>query len=308
MIKLFVNNFWLKLISIILAIIVWNIFQEELISTRRIRQVPFQIALPKDMVIIDPEALYIDIKVSGPKIRVENLTKADIKIRYTLPETTRPGRVTLLINEQFIQLPKQILVKEVYPMQFLLDVDEWIEKDLIVKPTFSGKLSRGYRLDSIIADPNRIRLNGAKSILSSLEEIETVPVQLVDQNINFVQQVSLVSVPTIENESDIKVYVKIAKEYNRKRFKDIHVQILQDLLQQRFVKLSPDKVHVSLKGSEELLKRLTKKDIQVFVDISGLDDGNYELPLTVHTPEEIILANYLPKTLNVEIKSNETVL
>ena len=73
---------------------------------------------------------------------------------------------------------------------------------------------------------------------------------------------------------------------------------------ERYAILVEDKVITIIKGPKPLLEKLNPKDILVYVNIEGLKEGYYEIPVTVLLPTDLSLKGD-PPTVLVRIRKIE---
>ncbi len=297
------NNFGLKLSALALAMVIWWMMQEELITTKDVKDIPLEVSIPTEMVVINKESLNMDVQLSGPKDVLDNLNRSNIQASFTLPETTEPGTFTFLLDKSIFDLPKSVKVLRIHPMQIILVLDEQFSKKLMVKPTFYGKPKEGFRIAETIARPSLIEMSGAKSELAKRESIETLPIDFNNYGTDFIQRVKLVRLKTVEEDFFVDVFVRIEKELEKREFRDLSIFVLQESKKKLAAQLKPSKVSIYLEGPKLVLANLLPEKIQVFVDISGLIPGDYELPILVNTPEEVKMVDYAPKVVKVNIQS-----
>jgi YbbR domain-containing protein len=64
----------------------------------------------------------------------------------------------------------------------------------------------------------------------------------------------------------------------------------------------PSFVKVRLQGQRHILDQLTARDIQAFVEMSGIDVGQHIMEVHVSTPEKTQLVSVTPATVNLNVE------
>jgi YbbR domain-containing protein len=64
----------------------------------------------------------------------------------------------------------------------------------------------------------------------------------------------------------------------------------------------PSFVKVRLQGQRNVLDQLTARDIQAFLEMSGIDVGQHIMEVHVSTPEKTQLVSVIPSTVNINVE------
>lgn len=79
----------------------------------------------------------------------------------------------------------------------------------------------------------------------------------------------------------------------------VPVRVLEPLSFTFQVKVEPEEVKLLLTGSREALKRVSSRDIFLFIPVERLKKGEYELPPQVYLPEGIKVSKSEPEVVKV---------
>lgn len=181
----------------------------------------------------------------------------------------------------------------------------------------SGNPAEGYQVDSITKVPDTISVAGSRDALASLEENGNeicIPAEYIDISgassdvevkVNITQLLpDGLKLPSGSSE-DVWVRVNILPEGSHAyafSTQNIKVENQPENMQVTF---GTDKIEIRIKG-EELPDNLADlKDLQVSVDLTGKEAGNYELPVKISLPEEYELVEAV--TAEVQISEISTV-
>ncbi|MFH1612634.1 MAG: CdaR family protein [bacterium] len=106
--KFLLSNFWLKILSLILSIILWIYVKEEFIFFRTIKKVPIQIVnIPSNLYIVDTIPKYIKLKIQGEKSIFNNIDLTKIKAVINLKEARLGINIYKLSSANFYLLKEK---------------------------------------------------------------------------------------------------------------------------------------------------------------------------------------------------------
>ncbi len=89
-----------------------------------------------------------------------------------------------------------------------------------------------------------------------------------------------------------------------REFREVPVKILLSSRDTGEIKISPEKVNIKVKGKKAIISKLGKNDIILFVNLEGLKEGRYLLPLHWELPAEVKIISLSPREVKVEITFN----
>ena len=161
-------------------------------------------------------------------------------------------------------------------------------------------------------DPRSLFVGGPLAQLTNIADtLFTVPISLEDRQADFELSVP-VQLPSddlfvMDGENSITVTIEILPIVTTRQIDNIAVNVI-GLDENYDVVIVPQNVSAYVNGPVSLVDVLTSDDIQVVVDLNGLEPGVYDLPPVVGISQsELTEANVslLPAELNVEISSME---
>lgn len=175
----------------------------------------------------------------------------------------------------------------------------------------TGKLPDGYSLKSIDTEIDEVEIFAASNLLDDINEIKTKDIDLSDINESGTVDVELDLPEGIVAPGNNKVKVDIeieqlkeaAKVENTKTETDeeeakesttisnIPINILNNDEEQDVNFIKPDNRFISLTvlGEKKAIKNLKTEDFYVSIDIEGLEKGKHTLPLTIKTPDNVVI-------------------
>jgi YbbR domain-containing protein len=175
----FTKNTTLKVISLILAIILW-VFVKSKSGGEVGLVVPLEFyRVPSNLIVTNVTDEAINVRITGSVIQLQRLPTREIRARIDLSRA-RPGTNSFDILPDNFNISKDLDITQISPSSVKIELDHVIEKMVHVKPVVQGKPARGYRVSKITVEPPFINLQGAEGQLTKLKEIMTEEVDVSD--------------------------------------------------------------------------------------------------------------------------------
>jgi len=181
-------------------------------------------------------------------------------------------------------------------------------RKMVVKVVTVGEVAEGYKLTGVDNDPSNVMV--FSSDLALIEQlpryIETEILDITDatENIDTVLALNLPENVSVIGDPNITIQVGVAPiegsvSITRK------VEIIS-IMPGLSATVSPDTVEVIILGPIPTLQNLRDVDVRVIIDLSGLEEGVYQLnPEAIILPDRLELEVIFPDTLEVEILKAE---
>jgi YbbR domain-containing protein len=249
-----------------------------------------------------------EVIVAGARSRVERVTRARVVVSLD-------G-----IRESIDQsVPIEVLDEDGQPMQGLTISPPAAHvtvpvsqqggyRDLAVKVVVRGQVASGYRLANILVFPPVITVYSSDpAVVSALPgAVETQPLDLQDASNNITTRLEL-NLPagvSVVGERTVLIQAGISPIESSLTLSNEQVEIT-GLPAGLTAQISPTTVDVIVFGPLPLLDTLTRQDVRVTVDLTGLQPGTHQLTPTV----QILISNVsvesiLPGTVEVILTSS----
>lgn len=183
-------------------------------------------------------------------------------------------------------------------------------RTVVVKVTFIGRVSNGYRLSNITVIPPILTVYAEDPIL--IENlpgyIETIPLDLngTDEDLDINLALNIPQGISLDGEPTVRVHVGVSPLEGSLTLSAQPVTII-GLEQGLSAKVSPAFVDVIISGPLPILNGLAPKDVQVIMDLSGEEAGTYQKQPTVTISiSSLTVDSILPDTLEVVISPSGT--
>jgi YbbR domain-containing protein len=210
----FWESFALKVVSFLLALILWVTFlglkHEEI--HKRVKLEPM---LAPGTMITNKIPSHIDFTLTGPRLLLKSV---DRKINPIRPDFRRNRESTIgfTISEELLGgLPKEVRVVAFNPTSVLIRLEEVVERYLPVSPTLRGSTLAGYEISGIETTPTKVAVTGPKGVLNRVDSVGTEPIDI--EGLTGVKELEVpVEVNTdqgfsLSRENVVKVRIKVRK-------------------------------------------------------------------------------------------------
>jgi YbbR domain-containing protein len=248
-----------------------------------------------------------EVKVSGPSSAVERVKAAVAEVYLGVIKNTVERQVRLKPVDASgrpvsgVQLNPSVITVTV-PVKQLAGV-----RELPVVTRIIGRPAPGYRVTGISVSPQEVKVLGSPKDIKSLPGfVETPPVDVSKATAPIVESLPL-SLPqniTVWGTYSVTVRVDISPiEGSMTIQRELIIRGLDVSLE---AKPSLNTVTVILSGPISRLNKLRPEEVQVMLDLSGLQPGVYNLhPLPI-PPSGVTVDSVIPRVVEVTIRPKPT--
>ncbi len=185
------ENWVLKLVSLVFALMLWFFVMGE-----RRQEIGFPVPLnlvniPEGLMVANEVPNLIDVRISGPRTLLMNLSPQDISISVDLRDL-KPGVTSFKRLDERLNIPSALKVTRLSPSYVDVKLERIRRKKVPVKVLLQGEPPEGYRLGEVRVKPGQVTVEGAESELKDVNEVETEPVDLSQSRESFTLMVPVV--------------------------------------------------------------------------------------------------------------------
>ena len=296
------ENLTLKIVSFVLAVIVWFLVVGEQKSEVRLT-VPIELRnLPTDLEVVESLS-QVEVTLRGASSFVKRLTPGDIEVYVDLNNVAR-GINSFVLTPDAIRVPVGASVARVSPSQIEVFLDATTTRLIPIEPLTRGAPAAGYIVSEVTAKPNVISVTGAQNAIKTIAKLETEALNVENAEKTITRRVN-VKLPDkslrIEKKEDesVEVTATIAPEMTSKFFENIPVRVEKTA---KTLTVFPDTVTALIYGPKLQVSALTSRDIPVFINVSSLPAGASVVEPTFSLPETMSVKVAYPKTVTVTIE------
>lgn len=204
------DNLGLKVLSLVLAFVLWMIVFRGGQSVEQSFSVPLQFVPGPALMLVGQSAHAVKLEVEGTPQALRNLAPADIVARIPLPEG-RTGQLDVEVKPEHLNLPRDVRVTSLAPPIVSVNINRIRRKSVAIRPNIVGAPAQGYRMEAAIPNPRTVEVEGAESEVRGLDVIRTEPVDVSGKKESFLQQVALAGTgrPTVLPLRNVLVEVRV---------------------------------------------------------------------------------------------------
>jgi YbbR domain-containing protein len=213
MIQFFTRNLGWKLLSLLIAIVLWvAVSREPEVATSL--SVPVDFKNMRDDLDIDgnlPDSVRLEVRGPSGSLTRDNLSALAVVLDLS---DAAVGERTYSIRGRNLNLPSGVVFYRAVPSQLTLHFDQLLVKEEPVQPLYVNKPA-GYRIALQQFSPAKVRIRGSQDRVRVIDQVRTDPMDLSgvagDQVFHTHLNIGDAQVRLVEVPSDITVRVKLEK-------------------------------------------------------------------------------------------------
>ena len=224
------------------------------------------------------------VLVSGPSSLLQSVASARVQIDVTGQTASYDRSAPLaLLDAQGNEIGSALTAS---PSFIMMSIDVYPKAQLSVNHNIDtatvGTLPEGYEITGVDVQPETVTVAGEQSLLDELDELSFEPISVDGRTSSFTAISTINALRDIRyiSSEQVTVTVYIAESTLTDSFQALPVSV-RGKAADRTVTLSVDKSDVRLSGPYSLVNKLEEGDVNVYVDVTGLEKGQYELPVSV---------------------------
>lgn len=215
----FINENWkMKAVALGCATLLWFYVMGE----RRLElayAVPIELKnVPQGMVVTNDLPKNIDIRLSGPRALLSDLTQKDVRISIDLLGL-KPGVTTFSRLDDHLRLPGGIQATRISPAFVDVKLEQLIDKIVPLRPRLVGQLPIGFHLVAIEIQPEKVVVQGAEGEMAGVNEVLTERIDLAEIKGNSELTVALDyrgKYSQVKDVKHVKIRLQIKKDVREK--------------------------------------------------------------------------------------------
>jgi YbbR domain-containing protein len=188
-IRLF-QNLALKLVSVVLAALLWLIVSGEQ-TVERVLRIPLEYTnIPAQLELVGEPPTVVDVRVRGSSGTLGRLSSGELAAVLDV-RTPRPGQRLYHLTGADVRAPFGVDIVQVTPSSIALFFEQSSSKTVPVQPVLEGQPAEGYIVEKVTADPATVEIVGPASALKALTSAVTEAVSVEGATRNVVESVTV---------------------------------------------------------------------------------------------------------------------
>ncbi|MGE9753998.1 CdaA regulatory protein CdaR [Bacillus inaquosorum] len=228
-----------------------------------------------------------NVQITGSKNVIDNisLVKASVNLENADETIEKEAKVTVYDKDG------NALPVDVEPSVIKITVPVTSpSKKVPFKIERTGSLPDGVSIANIESSPSEVTVYGSQDVLDSLEFIDGVSLDLskINKDSDIEADIPLPDGVKKISPSKVTLHIEVDSEADQK-FENVPIKTIGLSSSQNIEFLDPESqaIDVTAKGSPTNIKNLKKSDIELYVNVSDLDDGEHSVKLEVNGPQNV---------------------
>ncbi|MSQ03271.1 MAG: YbbR-like domain-containing protein [Myxococcales bacterium] len=164
------DNLGYKSASLLFAVLVWVGVQSQHRVEERARAT-VRWTIPEGMAFVEPPLEVVTLTIEGVQALVRTVPQRTLTMEVDLAKASA-GDVSIDLGQRPVSgLPDQLNVTSVSPALLRLTLDRLLKRRVPVMPATVGKVAEGYRVAAVKVTPDRAEIEGAATLLRSVESV-----------------------------------------------------------------------------------------------------------------------------------------
>jgi YbbR domain-containing protein len=293
----------LKMLAVALASLLWLTVAGEHVVERSVR-VPLEFRnIPEALEIVGNTPDSVDVRLRGSSAVLSRLQAGEIVAVLDLAGA-RTGPRLFPIRTDEVRAPFGVEVSQVIPATLALELEKSARRRVPVQPAIDGQPAPGFVVGGFTVDPPTVEIVGPESHVRQVADATTELVSVKDARVRLRDTVTVGVVDSfvrLVRPQNANVTVEIWPAPVERRMPDVPVR-WRNLGVGLRAQLSPQLVHVTVRGSKDPLAGLRGDNVQAFVDLAGLGSGRYNLRVQVDPAATFGVVAVDPAVVSVLIK------
>jgi YbbR domain-containing protein len=189
------KNIGLKLVSLLLACVVWVIVsapRRESPQTSMVTASLSILAVPEHLIITTDIPGSVAVQVIGRRSDLRGLASQTLEATVDLTKA-QAGDVVITLGPRSINVPEDIEVMKIVPNQIRFRIEQLRQRAVPIRPLLAGDPPDGYLVGEATVNPVDALVSGPASQILKLSEVTTERIIMTGRTATFVQNVAIVT-------------------------------------------------------------------------------------------------------------------
>jgi YbbR domain-containing protein len=293
----------LKVLSLLLAVTLWFMVAGQKEAERSLR-VPLEFQnIPERLELTDEPPSFVDVRLRGPAGSLGQVRPGDVVAVLDLA-SARTGRRLFHLSAEQVSAPVGLRVVHVLPATLALTFEGSATKTVPIVPVIEGEPAQGFVVGRVAASPAMAQVVGPATALQRVTEATTEPVLIQGQRNGISERVNVAvadEAVRVRAAQTALVTVEIRPAPLDRTVDGVPVQV-RNLRSGLRAEVKPERVSVLVKGLASTVEPLEPQSIPVFVDLTALDAGSYNLPVRLEPTSRFGVTRVTPDRVRVRIR------
>lgn len=280
MLEALLRNWRLKLLSLLLAFVLWVAVTGESPIVQDF-EIPLALSVRDEHTISGRAPRSVTVRLQGPESLVRGIEASRLEVVAELKDLS-PGQRTIQLSPANVKgVPAGVRVERIDPDRLSLTLARKVRRTVPVIPSFLGKPPEGYAFYGAEVSPDTVDIEGPEPEVSGTSRVRTDPIHLEHAQGPFTARVGAVpDSPEVRvvDQPTVAVRVQVDLAPIEIAFPSVPVVLAG---QTHEAEVRPATVRVRLAGPPSLVSSLRAEQVRVVADLAGLPPGppTHRVPL-----------------------------
>ena len=289
----------LKLLSIVLAALIWLVVAGEQIVERALR-IPLEFTnLPSELEFVGDAPDVVEVRVRGSSGALGRVAAGELVAVLDL-RSARPGQRLFHLGGEDVRAPFGIEVVQITPSNVAITLETSATKIVPVVPEVDGQPRDGYVVGTVSADPATVEVIGPRSAVARQTRAITEPVS-VEETADTIREVVNVGVadPEVRLRAPVSAQVTVNVLPAPVEWAVAGVPVIPRPA--AAAQVAPSQVTIFVRGPRDA-RNWNAGEFRAWVDVEGLGSGMFLLPVQVTPPPRVGVIHVEPPAVQVRIR------
>jgi YbbR domain-containing protein len=212
--RIFLENWPIKLASLVLAVTLW-IYVTSKGKTEMSITAPLELRnIPQGMVVVGDVPGSLELRLQGQERALRDIAAGKKVVGTVDLGRGKEGENIIHLSPDDIRKPSGVLVTHLNPFEITVMLDRLNRKTIRLKPVLTGKPAPGYRVRDVSVNPLRVTLEGPAGVIGSFAVLQTLPIDVsgMQETTTVEPRIDFQGKPVKVLEEDIGITITLQKE------------------------------------------------------------------------------------------------
>lgn len=293
--NLIIKNLHLKIISIILAFIVF--LAVHIYNNKEVIQsldIDLSLSLPKNSIVVNKIPRKVSILVKGSLSEIKKIKKENISLPIHLKESK-----TIILNEYNISEFKNIDMIQIIPKTIDIVIEKVVEKKVPIQFNIINEIPAGYKYkEKPKLNKKFVTVIGPKSSIDLLNKVYSEPLNqanIIGSESKILKLKLESSLLRFKDIREVSVSYKAVEEFITKEMKNLKIKFLNCDLEKNGIVALKNKVKLVVKMPYSLKNKFADDDFFIYADLKNCSNFEYltSIKLSIAVPHKKISTKYI---------------
>lgn len=295
----------LKTMAVGFALLLWFLVSSpQRASVERGFRIPLELQnLPENLEMVELPQESVDVRVRGTADTLGRLAPGELVASVDL-SSAQPGRRLFHLSPERVKAPFAVEVMQVVPSSVAIRFEPSATRTVPIQPSVEGEPAPGYIIGQITAEPSKVEVVGPESVLRRVAEAITEPLWVGSAKSD-VRSSVIVGVAEegvrVKDMRNAVVTVAVVPAPEQRQLQNVPVRV-RNLAAGLTARVTPPVVSVRVRGTKAAIDRLRESSIVAYVNLEGIGEGDYGLPVRLEPAGDVGLDQLEPTIVSIHVQ------